>query len=210
MRFRTLLLPIACCAVVLIGVAGCGSSPGTRFYSLSSPQVPADASAMEGVGSLGIITVGPVELADYLDRSQIVRRIGTTRIELLEFDHWAGSLQNDLARVLVDNLKVQLLPAGYLVIPWEETALADGRIQVRVARFETTDRNTVVLAARWILLGKERGDIRFADDVLIKEQVRDSGVEAQVETMSRAMDELSRRIGERIEMEFGQHALNGN
>lgn len=210
MPFRILLLLIACCVVVLFGVVSCGSSPGTRFYSLSTLQPIPDSTVIEGAVSQGIITVGPVELADYLDRPQIVRRSGATRIDLLEFDHWAGSLQSDLARVLVDNLKVHLSPAGYLVVPWEETAVADGRIKVRVARLEGTDRKTVVLEAMWMLLGKERGAIRLADEVLIEEQVEGSGVEAQVEAMSRAVAELSRHIGEKVEVELDRQVSREN
>lgn len=198
MQFRTFPFMLACCAVVLLGVAGCGSSPGTRFYSLSSMQPTPDTSVIKGAGSQGIITVGPVEVADYLDRQQIVRRRGTTRIDLLEFDHWAGSLQNELARVLVDNLQVHLSPAGYLVVPWEETAAADGRIQVRVARLEGTDRSTVVLEVLWMSFGKEQGVVQLASEEFIEEQVRGRGVEAQVEAMSRAVAELSRRIGEQV------------
>ncbi len=210
MQFRTFPFRLACCAVVLLGVTGCGSSPGTRFYSLSSMQPTPDASVLKGAESQGIITVGPVELADYLNRSQIVRRSGATRIDLLEFDHWAGSLQNELARVLVDNLQVHLSSAGYLVVPWEETATADGRIQVRVSRLEGTERNTVVLEALWMSFGKEQGVVQLAGEEFIEEQVSGRGVEAQVEAMSRAVAELSRRIGEQVKGKLNRPAINSN
>ena len=191
-------LPMTACAIVaLLGLAGCGTSPATRFYTLASLQTGPGQSATEVAEPRGVIVVGPVELADYLHRPQIVRRNEATRIELLEQDHWAGSLQNDLARVLTDNLAKLLAPAGYLVIPWEETALADKRIHVSVTRLEATGQESVLLSSLWTLFGKER-QILASGHASLVEPVSSAGTAGIVEAMSRTLAELSRRIAREV------------
>jgi uncharacterized lipoprotein YmbA len=192
------------CAALLLGLSACGSSPAARFYTLTSLQEGKSSSTIEMAERRGIVAVGPVEIADYLDRPQIVRREGATSVTLLEVDRWAGSLQGDLARVLVDNLAVLLAPGGYVVLPWEGTALADGRVQVSVTRFEGTDQQTVMLDALWTLHGKGKGEILAAGNAVIVEPVGGGGAGGMVEAMSRALAELSRRIAAEAETKLGQ------
>jgi hypothetical protein len=181
-------------AALLLGLAACGSSPPSRFYTLASLPKGEIPAATEMAERRGIVAVGPVEIADYLDRPQIVRRGGPTTITLLELDRWAGSLQSDIARVLVDNLAVLLAERGYVVMPWAATARADGRIQVSLTRFEGTGEQTVVLDARWTLYGKEKGEVLAAGKEVIVEPVRSGGADETVEAMSRMLAELSRRL----------------
>jgi uncharacterized protein len=196
--------PVYCVlvAALLLGLSACGSSPAVRFYTLAPLQSVEIPAAVEVAERRGILAVGPVELANHLDRPQIVRRVGTTSVSLLENDRWAGSLQSDLARVLIDNLGVLLGPEGYVVLPWEVTARADGRIQVSVTRLERTDQQTVVLDALWTLHGMERGDILAAGREVIAEP-DSGGAEGTVEAMSRALAELSRRIAVAAEAGLG-------
>jgi len=192
------------CAALLLGLSACGSSPAVRFYTLTSLQEEKSSPAIEMAERQGIIAVGPVEIADYLDRPQIVRRDGATSVTLLEVDRWAGSLQADVARVLLDNLAVLLGPGGYVVLPWETTPLPDGRIQVSVTRFEGTDQDTVVLDALWTLNGKEKGDILAAGNTVIVETAGGGGAGGMVEAMNRALAELSRRIAAEVVTKLGQ------
>jgi hypothetical protein len=203
MMHRSYLVFTVLCVVFLLALAACGSSPAVRFYTLTPLQNGEIPAAVEVAERRGIIAVGPVEIADYLNRPQIVRREGATSVALLEGDRWAGSLQSDFARGLIDNLGVLLGPKGYAVLPWEVTARADGRVQVSVARFEGTGQNTVVLDALWTLHGKERGDILAAGREVIVEPAGGNEADGMVEAMSRALAELSRRIAAEAETRLG-------
>jgi uncharacterized lipoprotein YmbA len=202
MRPRQLLLLTAWGAATLLCFSGCGSSPTTRFYSLVSLRNGESRSAIENAGHRRVIAVGPVELADYLSRSEIVERRDATRIVLFEFDQWAGSLQSNLARVLADNLAALLDPAGFLVLPWEETARFDGRIQIVVTRLESTGRGTVRVSALWTLFGREGGEILSVGQAVIHGPVEGGGTAGIVEAMSRSLLELSRRIAEDVKAEL--------
>lgn len=197
------LLVVSCIALALGVLAACGSSPSVRFYALGSqPAEKASPPPVDMASRQGLIAIGPVEIADYLDRPQIVRRSSESSITLLELDRWAGSLQGDVARVLVGNLSRHLSSAGYVVLPWETIGRPDSRMQVALTRFEGTGEQTVVLDALWTLHGKEAGEILAAGREVIVEPVPGAGVGVMVEAMNRALATLSRRLAVAVEKEL--------
>ena len=195
---RSHLLLTVLCAVSILGLSACGSSPAARFYTLTSLHGEPASSMVEVPDRRGILAVGPVEIADYLDRPQIVRRSGPTVLSPMEFDRWAGSLRDDVVRVLVDNLALFLVPDGMVVVPWEETARHDRRLGISVNRFELMENGSVLLRAHWMLYGREKGELLGSGTMVLVEPVSGRGVEAQVEAMSRALGELSRRIAVKV------------
>jgi hypothetical protein len=181
--------------------AGCASTPSSKFYQLSPAK--SQAGAKHEVVKEGAVTiaVGPMRLPDYLDRPQIVTRTGRNEIHLSEFDRWAGSLDNDVLMVLVEDL-ADLLPADrFFVTRW--SPLLENQLQslywveLLVQRFEGTPGGSVVLKAQWGLFSKDKRFIlkRQAD---ITEPVNGAGYDALVEGMSRALERLSRDIADGI------------
>src|SRR5437762_111902 len=73
-------------------LAGCGSSPDTRFYTLATvPPITktADRSSTPQVG----VGIRSVVLPADLDRPQIVTRTGPNTVHLAEFDRWSSRLR---------------------------------------------------------------------------------------------------------------------
>ena len=64
------LAAIAMPCIVVILAAGCGSTPGSRFYTLSAAPAPA------GTSSDLSVAVGPVTVPAVVDRPQIVVSAG--------------------------------------------------------------------------------------------------------------------------------------
>jgi uncharacterized protein len=77
-------LALVTLVVLLIGLGACASTP-SRFYILNtlsaSETIPGTAAAQGPV-----IGVGPITLPKYLDRPQIVTRVGRNQLALSEFD----------------------------------------------------------------------------------------------------------------------------
>jgi len=74
--------PFGIVLAIAVLAAGClGGSAPTRFYVLA----PVDGAAVAGERPLAI-GVGPVSLAGYLDRPQIVTRPAADKIDIGEFD----------------------------------------------------------------------------------------------------------------------------
>jgi uncharacterized lipoprotein YmbA len=54
------------------------------------------------------ISIGPVTLPATVDRPQMVVQTGPNQVWIDEFHRWASPLQNDIARVLVENIATLL------------------------------------------------------------------------------------------------------
>jgi uncharacterized lipoprotein YmbA len=85
-------------------LTGCSTtSQSSRFYLMSPLQETLEQSRM--ITTQPLLGISSVGLADYLDRPQILVRNGPHRLELNEFDRWAGPLQENLRSVLSRSLE---------------------------------------------------------------------------------------------------------
>jgi uncharacterized lipoprotein YmbA len=110
---------------------GCGSTPASRFYTLSAGVAPA---AMP----LNIsVVVGPVSVPAVVDRPQIVVTTGPNQVRVEEFNRWAAPLQNGIARVVAENLVTMLGTPRVTLSPQTLSADADYRAAIEVQSFES-------------------------------------------------------------------------
>ena len=187
--------------ICLLGLGGCAGTKPSKFYTLNSLIAPGERSgavpAEQGIS----VAVGPVAIPDYLDRPQILTRSGPRELKLAEFDRWAGSLEEDISRVLAENLSGLLAPDNVTVLRWGGDAYpfpAKYRVGVDMTRFEGTIGESVILAARWSVSREEDRKILSAHESIVKERVEGQDYDALVEAMSRALTGLSREIAAAI------------
>lgn len=184
-------------SVVLL--AGCaGTSQPSRFYLLSTlPE--ADAASYAAADEHGVaLGIGPVGVAQHLDRPQIIRRESRNKLELSEFDRWAEPVQANLTRVLALNLAHLVSTQRIYIHPWPRATKVDYQIVVYVWRFDADEQGQVVLRAHWMVQSADGKTVyvqRIAD---ITEKVPPGDYEAMAEAQSRALGELSRQIAEVI------------
>jgi len=181
---------------VLLVLGGCLSTPSTRFYWL--PTLTDGASpAVRGARAL-TIGVGPVTLPPYLDRPQIVTRASHVQLHLAEFEQWAASLQDTVARVLAENLSLLMPTARVVLQPWPQTTEMDQQVLLEVTQFDRTMEGEAVLVARWSLLGATGQE-------LTRRTARCSApaggpeYEATVTAMGRTLEALSRDIAATVQ-----------
>ncbi len=86
----------------MIVLFGCGGTPATRFFVLSSISGSEMMMSREGERRLAI-GIGLVTLPEYLNQSEIVTRITQNEVSLDEFAKWAEPLENNISRALAEN-----------------------------------------------------------------------------------------------------------
>lgn len=183
--------------ILLLG--GCASqSPPASFYVLG-----ARAPAAQPVSSDLLLGVGPVSLADYLDRNQIVRRDSEVRLQLDEFNRWAGDHRENITGVLAENLSRILGSEGVLPHPWASALDLDYQVLVDINRFDAAKGNRIVLDAQWQLFSKQPNKLLQARRSRIETRAADSGYEAQVEAQSQALAELGKIIAAAVQSAAG-------
>jgi uncharacterized protein len=191
--------------MVLLGVIiavhlGCaGSTPTARFYTLNPQAMTGEAkSEKETSGKELTIGIGPVHLPQYLDEKEIVTRTNANKIDRAEFDLWGGTLQDEFARNLLENLSLLLKRERISLFLMPGVGTFDYRVGVDVIRFDGKLGGDVVLNATWtIRQGRELKLIQSRNS-RIQEPTGGQGYEAMVAGMSRALGRLSQDIGTEI------------
>jgi uncharacterized lipoprotein YmbA len=185
----------------LFAMGGCASSKQARFYTLSPLSAPGDLPKRVPAEQGMAVAIGPVAIPDYLNRPQIVSRSGPRELKLAEFERWAGSLEEDISRVLVENLSVLLAPDNVTVLRMGGDAYpfpAEYRVIVEVLRFDGTIGESVFLAARWSVSREEGKEVLSVSESNVREPVEGPEYEVLVEAMSRALATLGREIAAAI------------
>ena len=194
------LLLVCGLGVLFTFLSGCLSTRPSSFYQLSEMNSRPVAQDTSSEGSM-VVVIGPVRIPDYLDRSQIVTRSGKNGLMLAESDRWAGSVESDLARVLVGDIRAQLPPELLFVMRWapllESHVTSSYRVEIIVNRFEGELDGAVNLNTQWGIFAKDKG-LLFRKESTAVEQVTGKGYGAYVEAMSRAVERLSKEIADGI------------
>jgi uncharacterized lipoprotein YmbA len=84
-----------------------------------------------------------------LDRLQIVTRSGQNEIALAEFDRWAAPLDDQVTRVLAEDLAVLIPTDRIAVFPWAKDMPIDYEVEVEVIRSEATLGGEYAFIANW-------------------------------------------------------------
>ena len=135
-------------AVSLGLLAGCSSK--SNFYQLQPSVV--DEPSSRSSNNRKIISIGSVEIPEYLSQKEMVTYLSSQRLNLHETDRWIGPLDKNIQYVLRKNLSNSL--PRYMVIsyPWEEPFNDDYRILLKVEKFDSDENGLVTLDARWSLV----------------------------------------------------------
>src|SRR5579864_4175226 len=148
---------------VMLVIAGALATSGcfspqldpSKFFVLA----PAGAAAANSIAPAGLspsssptIGLGPIKLPEYLDRDEVVTRVGPNRLELSNQDRWAEPLDNNFKQVIAQDLTQSLGTHSITFYPWPGTTRVDYQVRIDVYRFETDPATKANLVAHWQLL----------------------------------------------------------
>jgi uncharacterized lipoprotein YmbA len=181
---------------LLLGLEACTSTP-SRFYllnSLSTSETMAATAAPQGP----VIGVGPITMPKYLERAQIVTRTGDNQLALSEFDRWAEPLQDNVARVLAENL-ARLVPTDQVLLQaWPRSAALDYQVTVEVLQFDGWLGGESKLVAFWSILDGAELSL-WSQRAALHAPVSGREYEALVMAMSQLLESFSRDLAGAIQ-----------
>jgi len=177
---------------LLVVLAGCASTPASRFYTLSAAATPAvPASDLS-------VAVGPVSVPAVVDRPQIVVRTSPNEVRLDEFNRWASPLENNIARVVAANLVTMLGTPRVTVSSSAPGADADYRAAIQVQGFDSAPGEAATLDAVWTVSRTKDGKSQTGRTT-VREPSLESGYDALAAAHSRGIARLSRDIAEAVQ-----------
>jgi hypothetical protein len=188
-------------SVVFLGflcLTGClgRTSPPVDFYTLS-PLPRSEGGAAPGAGSA--VAVGAVMLPAVLDRPQILTRTSDNQVSYSEYHRWAGTLKDDVTRVLIENLSILVRGSGRTVLSADTAASPAYRLAVTVNQFDGRLGDKVWLRAVWAIRDPKANQLIAVKTAVIDQPVAASDYAALVAAQSRALEALSREIAAEIE-----------
>ncbi len=179
---------IAC--VLAAGVAACASAP-SHFYTLSA--VAPQAAAQSKVA----IAVGPVTIPPAIDRPQIVVTTGPNQVALDDFNRWASPVQDNLVRVVADNLTAILGTPRVMLYPTIANDV-DFRVQIEVRNFESTPGKSAALDAVWTVRRIKDGKSETGRTSVREPIEGGAGYDALAAAHSRAVAKMSQQIADAV------------
>lgn len=183
----------------MIVISGCmGTSKPARFYLLNSMERPADASTTEAMDMQISISLGPILLPEYLNRSQIVIRTPGSEIKVDEFNRWAEPLKENFSQVLAQNLVVLLNTDTVWLFPWSDRIKVDYQVSVKVDRFDAIAGRHAELRARWTIFSVQERSFLRNGRAAIKKELQSNDFEAIVAAHNALLQDLSKQIAEDI------------
>ena len=186
-------------------LAACvGSSAPTQFYTLATTV---EAGAKAPVGKKLSIGVGPLTLADYLDRPQIIVRDSAYKVSLTTFDQWAGPLDTGLPTVLVGDLAALMPQDDVVMVPQPFVTPLDYQLRINISRFDIDGAGNAMTEAQWQVYDVKKGMVVATQNSVLREAAgTGTGTEAGVAALSRTLGALSREMAKAVAAAAGRPA----
>lgn len=178
---RLFLLAAISCLVV-----SCGS-PAKSYYRLSSDG-PAPDKSGKTVG------FGPVTVAAYLERPNIVFEEGPNRMAVSESHRWAGDLADNISRVTAANLGRQLGTGNIRIYPWGADKGLDYQITVDIHEFHGNAAGDAILSATWRAYALPAGTQIKSKSFAATEPLKADGYDELIAAQSRLLSALAADI----------------
>jgi len=186
--------PIICLTTFALLLAGCGSSE--NFYRLSA-EAPAGTGSRSSV-SLG---VGPVTLASYVDRAELVYQSGPNEFQIPPNERWAGSLRDNLTQVLATDLERSLGGSEVVAYPWPAGRVPHYAIAVNVRQFHAVSGVDAVLDLTWQIVNSRNAVAGPRQSLSLREPIHGDGYAAVVAAESRLLARAAEKMAQSFRKE---------
>ena len=179
--------------LLLAALASClkpAPSPPVVFHTLSPLPPPAPPVAGRGPA----VEVMPVRLPDLLRRPQMLLPRGAGGLGLSDTHRWGNPLDQDVQRVLVENLALLLGSDAVVASPYGDRVQARFRLELEVTRWDARDGGGLVLKALWMVSPSAGGPAVLVRRTELREPWSGTDPETLATAHSRVLGILSQEI----------------
>ncbi|SDV06448.1 PqiC family protein [Pseudomonas mucidolens] len=181
-------LPLFLMLAGLLGLAGCSTHQPVSLYQLDSGS-PAQPSQSAGMAVL----LGPVVVADYLQRETLLQRQNDGSLQGATDGRWAGSLSSDINQLMLRQVAGHLDSQRVVLAPAPSSFAQDVQVLLTITRLDSGSTQPAILDAQWRLIDR-RGQVRDNRIVHLQEEhggSTASQVQAQGVLLQRLAEQLS-------------------
>jgi len=185
--------------LLIVTLWGClgGTSPAVSFYLLSPPDTLSGTRQTLEPGWVAV-GMGPMQIPEYLDRPQIVKRVNDNEVVPSEFHRWAEPLKKMVPRIIAANLSALLNTDHIYTYPKQTLFKTDYYLVVDLLRLDNDGKGDAVLVARWAVSRSGSDDVLTIEKKEYRESPTGDDYGTFVALHSRNIEKLSRDIAEAI------------
>jgi uncharacterized lipoprotein YmbA len=176
---------------------GKGTDQVTRLYTLTAMASASDHIMLSGQAAHSI-GVGPLAFPDYLDRPQLVTRVGESEVVAAPFAKWAEPLKQNVIRILVDNLATIYHTGAVYRYPWRAGYAPQFQLQMAIDRFDAVRNSEAYLTVSWEWLDRDGKPLMPRERTFLHQPVEGDGDNAVVTAMSSLLIAFSRMAASKL------------
>ncbi len=171
-------------------VAAC-SQPNQNFYVLT-PSGPVPSGSGVGIG------VGPVAIASYLDRVNLVTQESANQLGVAEDHRWAGDLRSSIASVTAANLGRLLHTGNVQTYPWQNDSEIRWQVTLDIRKLHSQTDGYAIIEAGWRAYSLPDRRLVASKTFTDREPLTADGFDASVAAQSILLERLAADIASRL------------
>ncbi len=164
-------------------LASCGAGP--RSYYVLKADGPTPSGGGRGIG------VGPVSLAEYIDRPNIVVAESEHQLGIAENHRWAGDLASSITRVTATNLGRRLKTGNVRSYPWRGDEGIDSQVTIDIRQLHAGADGFAVIEAGWRSYSLPDRRLKASRTFIDREPLASDGYDALVAAQSTLLSRLA-------------------
>jgi uncharacterized lipoprotein YmbA len=183
-------------SIMLGGCFGGSRSIVPDYYLLTART--ADAQPPNNAGNVSI-GVGPVRVAPFLARQQIVTHAGNSSLNILP-QRWGEPLEQGIQRVLLQNLAT-LTGVQSRGFPWRQNTTPDYALRIDVIDLDRLNDKTALLDVGWVLEDLKNHRVITTQQTHLTTAINGDDATALVDAFSDLWEQLAQRAAQALPVE---------
>jgi uncharacterized lipoprotein YmbA len=167
-------------------LAGC--SAGSKSFYMLTADGPAPSGGGPGIG------IGPVSLAEYIDRPNLVIAEAPNQLAVAEDHRWAGDLASSITRVTATNLGRHFGTGNVRTYPWQGDDGLRYQITLDIRQFHGGSDGYAVIEAGWRAYSLPDRTLKTSRTFVDREALESDGYQPLVAAQSRLLSRLAADI----------------
>ena len=180
--------------------AGCTVAPPSQFYQLQKP-----VADVENQKNTATVLLGPLTIADYLQRESIIQRQVDGSLSISSQARWAGSIDNDIGQLLLRQVSHKLGTSRISLYPDRIGMEAQAQVVLSINRLDSGERQPAVLEAQWRLL--DENGVLSDSRVVSLTQEHNGELGDQVRAQSDLLIQLAAQLASALEKTLPEQTL---
>ncbi|AKX53341.1 PqiC family protein [Thiopseudomonas alkaliphila] len=197
------VLPAVLAVLTMAGLGGCATTEPVQFYQLQSAVAAKNTKEHDLT-----VLLGPLKVADYLQRESILQRDADGSFSMAKGGRWAGSLQDNIGQYLVRQLAAELNTSKISLYPDRIGVEPQQQLVLSISRLDSGVQQPALIEAQWRLLDAN-GEL-LDSGLYTDNEPHQNSLDSQVKAQSALLQRLSKALSQQMRQQSAKRQVAYN